>query len=176
MEESKDPQIPSAEWAAKFKGKREQFNFLTVEVRAYLSDYETVTTYFMKDLIAGKKKCKCQPSITSFVFSRADIRCDSVKVLFAPQYESLSISEVLKKARDWELVWQYLPDERDLHRLPRSWLVNLIFSVVGGPFRDWVDARVEERNAKHVDDNNKMIAVDPEVLAAFRSSTHISSK
>ena len=40
--------ITAAEFAAKYKGKRECFNFLTVACKAYLSSYETVTIYFLK--------------------------------------------------------------------------------------------------------------------------------
>ena len=32
---------------------------LTVDGNAYLSAFDTLTVYFLKDLVAGKKKCKC---------------------------------------------------------------------------------------------------------------------
>lgn len=71
--------ITAKELAAKFSTKREVFNFLTIDCRAYLPDYNTVTIvspwwchyhpiqlityfdsfflqYFLKDLIAGNKK------------------------------------------------------------------------------------------------------------------------
>ena len=44
---------------AKFSTKRECFSFLTIDCKAYLPAYDTVTIYFLKDLIAGRKKCKC---------------------------------------------------------------------------------------------------------------------
>ena len=40
--------VTAAEFAAKYKGKKETFNFLTVDCKAYLSSYETVTIYFLK--------------------------------------------------------------------------------------------------------------------------------
>ena len=43
---------------AKYKSKRECYNFLTVQVEVYLPAYETVTIYFLKDIISGKKKRK----------------------------------------------------------------------------------------------------------------------
>ena len=49
-------------FAAKFKSKYEVYRFLTLDVRAYLPPYETITIYFMKSLIAGESKCKC-PSL-----------------------------------------------------------------------------------------------------------------
>jgi hypothetical protein len=48
----------ASEFAAKAKSKREIYVFLSTNVMAYLPDYETVTIYFLKDLISGKKKCK----------------------------------------------------------------------------------------------------------------------
>ena len=50
--------LTASEFRAKFNSKKECFNFLTVNCKAYLSSYETVTIYFLKDLIAGRKKCK----------------------------------------------------------------------------------------------------------------------
>ena len=41
-------QISAKEFGAKYKSKRECFNFLTVGAKAYLSAYETVTIYFLK--------------------------------------------------------------------------------------------------------------------------------
>lgn len=96
-------------------------------MKAYLSSYDTVTVYFCKDLITGKKKY---------------IKCDQVKYMFVPQYESLSIERILEKAQQWLEVWNYLPDERDIHRLPRQWLINVIFTLVGEPFQEWTDERV----------------------------------
>ena len=49
--------ITAAEFRAKYNSKKECFFFLSVDCKAYLSSYETVTIYFLKELIAGKKKC-----------------------------------------------------------------------------------------------------------------------
>ena len=54
--------LSAKEFAAKFSTKRECFTFLTIDCKAYLPDYDTLTIYFLKDLIAGKKKCKCDSS------------------------------------------------------------------------------------------------------------------
>jgi len=50
--------ISAATFAAKFNSKKEIFGFLSVQVKAYLCSYECLTIYFLKDLVAGKKKCK----------------------------------------------------------------------------------------------------------------------
>jgi hypothetical protein len=51
-------EVTAAEFASKYKSKREVYNFLTINCKAYLCSAENVTIYFLKDLVAGKKKCK----------------------------------------------------------------------------------------------------------------------
>ena len=48
--------ITSKEFAAKYRSKREVYNFLATDVGVYLPPYDNVTIYFLKDLIWGKKK------------------------------------------------------------------------------------------------------------------------
>jgi hypothetical protein len=42
--------IPAAEWQSKYKSKKEQFEFLTVQCKAWLSSYDTVTIVSDADL------------------------------------------------------------------------------------------------------------------------------
>jgi len=56
------------EFASKYRSKREVFNFLTMDVKAYLPSYDTVTIYFLKDLVMGSKKCKYTRPITNNLF------------------------------------------------------------------------------------------------------------
>jgi hypothetical protein len=51
--------INAAEFASKYKSKREIFNFLTVSAGAYLCPHECLTIYFLKQLVSGERKCKC---------------------------------------------------------------------------------------------------------------------
>ena len=58
--------ISAKEFAAKYNSKYECYNFLACDVGVYLPHYESVTIYFLKDLIGGKKKtisCKLHASI-----------------------------------------------------------------------------------------------------------------
>jgi len=64
---NQQPQITAAQFASKFNSKREIYNFLTLDVGAYLPQYDTITVYFLKDLIAGSKKCKSFHSTLTFV-------------------------------------------------------------------------------------------------------------
>jgi hypothetical protein len=48
--------VPAQTFAAKFKSKKEIFNFLTIDGKAYLPPYETITIYHMRDIVSGEKK------------------------------------------------------------------------------------------------------------------------
>ena len=50
--------ITATAFASKFKSKREVFNFLTIDCKALLPAYHTLTVYFLRDLLSGTKKCK----------------------------------------------------------------------------------------------------------------------
>ena len=71
---------------------------------------------------------------------------------------------------------QYLPDEKDIHRLPRQWLVNLVYTLVGDSFGSWVTQHIKTRNDKLAEKQDLLIDLDPAIAAAFGSSLNISSK
>ena len=49
-------QMSAAQFASKFKSKRECHRFLAVEVGAYVPPLPNVTIYHMRDLISGEKR------------------------------------------------------------------------------------------------------------------------
>ena len=51
-------QVTATAFASKYKSKMEVFNFLTVDVKGFLPRYQHLTIYFLKDIVAGKKKSK----------------------------------------------------------------------------------------------------------------------
>ena len=53
--------ITAAEFAAKYKSKKEVYQLLTIDVGAYLPSYQLVTIYFLKDLLSGAKQRKSTP-------------------------------------------------------------------------------------------------------------------
>ena len=61
-------------------------------------------------------------------------------------------------------------------KLPRQWIINLIYSIVGDEFRTWVSQQVKDRNEQVAEKRDLMIELDPEIAAAFGSSVNISSK
>ena len=69
-----------------------------------------------------------------------------------------------------------MPDAKDLAKVPRQWLANVIFSVAGEPFSTWVDEVITARNTKISSSENKHVIMDAEVYAAFQASAQVSSK
>ena len=71
---------------------------------------------------------------------------------------------------------QYLPDGRELHKISREWICNIISSVLGKTFTDWVREVIEDRNEEITDKNGLEIELDPDIAAAFNMSTAVSRK
>ena len=160
-------------FAAKYKSKREVYVFLTIDGNAYLSSFDTVTVYFLKDLVSGKKKCKCAPNGNMLV-----VNCDHVRYVNVPQYEGLSQQEICDfLAANSQEMARYMPDELcEIKKLPRGWIINVGASVVGKPFLDWIKQKICERNEKQARERNLLIKMDPQLATAFNNSTYHSSK
>ena len=104
------------------------------------------------------------------------MKCDAVKQIYVPQYEGLSVATMQHQALKYPEVADYLPDAKELPKVPRQWLANVIYSVAGQPFADWVDEVIASRNSKISANEKKHILMDPDVFAAFEASTQVSSK
>ena len=104
------------------------------------------------------------------------MKCNRVQYLFCPQYKGLALDDILARLVYHPEVEAYLPDEQDRHRIPRQWAINVFQSVAGKPFAAWATDTMQQRNQKHVEKHNLMIAMDPEVAEIFAKSTSVSSK
>ena len=122
---------------------------------------ENVSSYFLKDLYSGMK---------DFV----DV--DDAKTVNAPQYESLTVAQILDFTMSYPRVERYLPDEIDLPKVPRGWLINVCAAVIGRPFKNWVYDKIEERNVDMINKNDDNIAVCKKVADRLEGCTQVSSK
>ncbi len=138
-----------------------RYNFLAVDCHAYLAPFENHTIYFLKAIVQGTKKY---------------ISCDRVRYLSVPHYFGLGVKEILAELQRHAVAADYLPEEDDLHRLPRQWLINVAYTLVEQEFADWVKTRTEARNQKLLQDQKMCIDIDPDILRAFNASTNVSSK
>ena len=64
----------------------------------------------------------------------------------------------------------------EILKLPRSYIANVIRTIIGAEFETWVQARVNTRNQRVQDEREVAIMMDPTIEAIFRSSTATSGK
>ena len=93
-----------------------------------------------------------------------------------PQYENLSIERILERTKEYPDVKSYLPEDRDMHKVPRQWLINVAYTVIGEPFSTWVKDEISSRNEELAKKQKLLIDMDPEIAKAFHDSVNISSR
>ena len=64
---------------------------------------------------------------------------------------------------------------RELDKLPRAYIANVIHTMTGDAFVKWVEKQVNERNAKVAREAN-MIEMDSQIAAIYQASTAVSGK
>ncbi len=89
------------------------------------------------------------------------IKCDDIKIIDVPQFEGLSIREIFAFAANSVLVQNVLPPSKEISKLSRGYLSNVIYTVMGEPFQQWVKQQVNLRNQKIALEGNNIIAMDP---------------
>ena len=87
--------------------------------------------YFLRDLGCSRKR---------------RLHVDNVKYLNVPHYKSLTVDEILVFCSAYPDIQLYLPDDVDLPKVPKQWLINVCAAVIGEPFKHWVKSRIVERN------------------------------
>jgi len=88
----------------------------------------------------------------------------------------LTISDFIEYSKEKKEVMKFLPDERDIANVPRDYLINVINSVVGDEFRQWVEEKVSARNEQIKLNTNQYISLDPQIAKIFASASHSSCK
>jgi hypothetical protein len=105
------------------------------------------------------------------------IKAKDIKEIHIPLFEGLSCADLLKFGMKYPKVRQALPlEQREIDKLLRKYVGNLIYTLVGQPFADWVEDVIQDRNKKLAEDRNMAIEMDPEVYKVFMASTAVSSK
>jgi hypothetical protein len=145
--------IPASIFGSKYASKREVYRFCSIDCSYYLSGYDTMTVWHMRDLVASKRRA---------------IKSNKVRHITIPQFSGLSIEELLQYATRFPKVMEALPIvQKEVKKLPRQYIGNVIFTLVGEPFRQWVLERVESRNERCTVDDGA-IEMDPEIAAIFQ--------
>ena len=76
--------VTAKDFASKYRDKTEVYHFLTHDVGAYLSSYDSMTIWHMRDIISGNRKM---------------IKGNDSKHLAVPQYEGLKIETFYEYAQ-----------------------------------------------------------------------------
>ena len=120
---------------------------------------DQVTIYFLKDQVSGRKKRIYGPNVQHITI---------------PAYEGLTLKDIAEFAQDHPQVNDYLPDGKEVMKMSKQWIANVIHSVLKKTFSNWVKQQVEKRNREMVVERGLTIEMDTEVAAAFEASTKTS--
>ena len=94
-----------------------------------------------------------------------------------PYYESLSLEKIQQFCQQHpNEINCYLPDSRELHKVSREWICNIVATVLKNIFTDWVREQIEERNEELTLKKGLDIELDEDIAAAFHASTAVSRK
>ena len=100
-----------------------------------------------------------------------------LRQVYLPHYASLTLKNLGDYINDHQETHLYFPSAvQELKRLPRTWIITVIATVVGDDFLDWCQQRIEERNEEVKMKAGMMIELEPSVAAAFHASSAVSSK
>ena len=58
--------------------------------------------------------------------------------------------------------------------MPRQFIINVVYTLCGDEFENWVKKTILKRNKELIENRDKEIAMDPTIAAIFKSSTSVS--
>ena len=93
-----------------------------------------------------------------------------------PHFDGLTIDSLLGYAAVHPEVMQSLPIiQREREKLPRAYVANIIYTLIGEPFKQWVEKRVDERHEQRRKDVDSIL-MDKEIADQFHASKAVSGK
>ena len=99
-----------------------------------------------------------------------------MKHITIPHFEGLKIEAMLDFAEGFNEVMQALPYTlRERVKLPRGYLANIIYTIVGDDFKVWVNRLVDIRHEQRRQQED-MIHLDPEIAQIFNQSNAVAGK
>ena len=104
----------------------EIYRFLSSEAGIYLPPAHTVNIWHLKDLCSNKRRL---------------IKCNEVRVIALPFYEGISIEEILEFGSshgNGEAMLALPSVRKEILRLPRAFIGNVMYTIIGEPFSQWV--------------------------------------
>ena len=74
----------------------------------------------------------------------------------------------------YQVVVNALPVIRETRKMPRAYVCNVIYTLVGAPFKDWVLKSCKDRNDRLENAHDTSIVLDSRIAAAYEASTFVS--
>ena len=161
-QKSKLKQVTAKEFAAKYATKRDVWRLLNVDCKWFIPPADTVTIWHLRELASRQ---------------RTRIKRRGMRTIVLPQYDGLTMEDLLTYARQREDVMRALPAvQHEILKLPKKYVAEVILNIVGDPFEEWVSAQINARNAKYKEEHEENLDLDSSVEEVFQNSTTVASK
>ena len=95
------------------------------------------------------------------------IMAADMKHLAVPHYEGLTVQDILKNIGMRDNFRLFMPIVKELPKLPKQFIINVAYSIIGDPFAKWVKGQIQTRNIKVTREKDLLIAMDPRIAEAF---------
>ena len=74
------------------------------------------------------------------------IKSAFAKHLTVPHFEGLTVEDILEFSTRYPKVADYFPPAKEMPKLPRQWIINVIYTIIGADLERWVADRIDVRN------------------------------
>ena len=99
-----------------------------------------------------------------------------MKNIEIPYFENLTLKDFKKIVYENDQVSIFFPDREDYYLLPRDYVGNMLHSILGDEFRNWVILKINERNLEYNVKHGKMLSVIPEIAKVVAETTDIPGR
>ena len=88
----------------------------------------------------------------------------------------MATNQILEQYKNHSELFKHLPEKAEQIKLPKQFIINLLYTLVGDDFEIWIRSKINERNEKLQESKDLMISVDPQVAKIFFASNFVSCK
>ena len=153
--------MPISEVALKTISKKEIYDLITNEGEVYLPPMGDTQYKFISQIIWGDKLY---------------LKCGEVKVCKVLHFKTLSVGSMLEFARNNTNIDEFLPDF-NYQKLPnREWLWNLLNTILGEQFREFIQSKQQERTEYITEKKEMKVRALPEFIKLIKDSKSISTQ
>ena len=126
----RDTDFTIIDLAAKCRSKSEVYHILATEGGVYLPPMQDATQKYLRDILRGNKLY---------------VKCKDVKIVHVPHYKGLRVKEILNYAKSKVHILKYMPDYEYNKDPNRTWLWNVVNSLIPDEFKSFIADNVKER-------------------------------